>query len=177
MGVKSIRTWLGLDSNETSGHAPLRELVDALDGIDPDRARHCARFAYLLGRVAHADHDVSAAETRAMEELVMREGGLTADEAMLIVSLARSNQLLFGGTADYIVAQEFEKAATYAEKLALAGCLFSVASADEAISMEEETEIHRILNQLRIQPADLTALRLANRKYLPGLAKKPSSDP
>jgi hypothetical protein len=35
--------------------------------------------------------------------------------------------------------------------------------------MAEETEIHRILNQLKIQPADLTALRIAHRSHLPGL--------
>ena len=35
--------------------------------------------------------------------------------------------------------------------------------------MAEETEIHRILNQLKIQPTDLTALRVAHRSHLPGL--------
>jgi hypothetical protein len=35
--------------------------------------------------------------------------------------------------------------------------------------MAEETEIHRIVNVLRIQPADLTALRLEHRRVLPGM--------
>ena len=66
-------------------------------------------------------------------------------------------------------AQEFAEAASYEEKLSLARCLFAVASTDEAITMPEETEIHRIVNQLRIQPQDLTALRLQHRAFLPGL--------
>lgn len=175
--MKSIRSWLGLEpvgADPKVGpyieHAPLRELVEALDRLEPDRARHLARFAYLLGRVAHADRRVSPEETRAMETLVIEEGQLSPDQAMLVVSLAKTSNLLFGGTADYIVAQEFAETATYDEKLALARCLFSVASVDETISMAEETEIHRITNQLRIQPQDLTALRLQHRRFLPGLS-------
>jgi len=105
-----------------------------------------------------------------MEALVMEQGGLDAGVAVLVVSLAKSSNLLFGGTADYLVAQEFADAASYDEKLALARCLFAVASTDASISMAEETEIHRITNQLRIQPQDLTALRIQHRRFLPGLS-------
>jgi uncharacterized tellurite resistance protein B-like protein len=169
--VKSIRSWLGLEDApaEATGASPLRQLVEALDRLEPDRARHLARFAYLLGRVAHADRHVSAEETQTMEALVTEEGQLTADQAMLVVSLAKTSNLLFGGTADFIVAQEFADHATYAEKLALVRCLFAVSATDQAISMAEEAEIHRIANQLRIDPNDLIALRVAHRKYLPGL--------
>jgi uncharacterized tellurite resistance protein B-like protein len=129
-----------------------------------------ARFAYLLGRVAHADRHVSAEETRAMESLVRDEGRIDPELAVLVVGLAKSSNLLFGGTADYLVAQEFAEAASYDEKLALARCLFAVAATDESISMAEEAEIHRIMNQLRIQPQDLTTLRVEHRKFLPGLS-------
>jgi len=141
--------------------------------LDPPRARHLARFAYLLGRVADADQHVSAAETAAMERLVLEEGKLSQDQAVLVVSLAKTSHLLFGGTADFEVAREFADSATYEEKLALARCLFAVAATEGSISMAEETEIHRILNQLKIQPPDLTALRVAHWKHLPGLTKPP----
>lgn len=170
MPIKALRSWLGLDRVDEPDHAPLRELLDALDRLEPGRARHLARFAYLLGRVAHADRHVSAKETRAMEALVMEEGHLSLEQAMLVVGLAKTSNLLFGGTADYLVAQEFAENATYGEKLGLVGCLFAISATDQAISVAEETEIHRIANQLRIDPADLTALRLAHRRHLPGLA-------
>jgi uncharacterized tellurite resistance protein B-like protein len=171
MALSTLRSWLGLNRLQTIERAPLRELVDALDRLEPDRARYLARFAYLLGRVAHADRHVSADETRAMEQLVMKEGALTADQAMLVVTLAKSSNVLFGGTADFQVAQEFAEAATYAEKLALARCLFAVASTDQSISMAEETEIHRIMNQLKIEPPDLIALRVEHRPFLPGVQR------
>ena len=169
MPLTTLLSWLGLNRLETVEHAPLRELVEALDRVEPARARHLARFAYLLGRVAHADREVSADETQAMERLVREEGELTADQAMLVVSLAKSSNVLFGGTADFQVAQEFAETAAYPEKLALARCLFAVAATDRSISMAEETEIHRITNQLKIQPADLTALRVQHKSSLPGL--------
>jgi uncharacterized tellurite resistance protein B-like protein len=170
MPVAKLKAWLGLDRTDTSAFAPLRDVVDALDRLDPTRARHLARFAYLLGRIAHADRHVSAEETRAMEALVRDEGRIEPELAVLVMGLAKSSNLLFGGTADYLVAQEFAEAASYDEKLALARCLFAVAATDESISMAEEAEIHRILNQLRIQPHDLTALRVEHRKFLPGLS-------
>ena len=67
----SIWSWLGLATRESQEHSsPLRDVVSALDQLEPDRARHLARFAYLLGRVAHADQHASASETAAMERLV-----------------------------------------------------------------------------------------------------------
>jgi uncharacterized tellurite resistance protein B-like protein len=173
MPLNTLLSWLGLNRTTAPEHAPLRELVEALDRLEPERARHLARFAYLLGRVAHADQRVTAEETRAMERLVMDEGRLTTDQAVLVVALAKTSNALFGGTADFQVAQEFAETATYEEKLALARCLFAIAATDESISMAEETEIHRITNQLKIQPPDLTALRVEHRRYLPGVNRKP----
>jgi uncharacterized tellurite resistance protein B-like protein len=172
MSVRSLLSWLGVDGSSHAQEAtPLRELVETLDRLDPARARYLARFAYLLGRVAHADRHVSPEETRAMEALVVREGGLTPDQATVVVGLAKTSNLLFGGTADYQVALEFADAATYEEKMSLGRCLFAVASSDQQISMAEETEIHRILNQLRILPEDLTKLRVEHGRYLPGRSR------
>jgi uncharacterized tellurite resistance protein B-like protein len=168
----TIWSWLGLGPREPQESSVLRDVVGALERLEPDRARYVARFAYLLGRVAHADQQASTEETSVMERLVRDQGGLTSEQAMLVVSLAKTSNLLFGGTADFEVARDFAASASYEEKLSLARCLFAVAASEDAISMAEETEIHRILNQLKIQPSDLTALRVANRAHLPGLTPK-----
>ena len=172
MSLRQLLSWLGVDeARDARESTPLRELVETLDRLEPARARHLARFAYLLGRIAHADRHVSPEETRAMEALVVSEGGLTPDQATVVIGLAKTSNLLFGGTADYQVAQEFAGGATYEEKMSLGRCLFAVASSDHQISMAEETEIHRILNQLRILPEDLTKLRVEHGQYLPGRAR------
>ncbi|HXW06954.1 MAG TPA: TerB family tellurite resistance protein [Vicinamibacterales bacterium] len=171
MPLKSIRAWLGVDRPGQDEFAPLRETLDALDHLEPDRARYLGAFAYLLGRVAHADLHVSQDETRAMEALVREHGGLPHDQAIIVVQLAKTSNRLFGGTANFIVAREFSSLATYDQKLALMRCLFEVSATDAAISTAEEAEIHRIANELRIQPPDLLALRVAHRRHLPGMPR------
>ena len=172
MVLKSIRSWLRLDAPESQEFAPLRETLDALDTLEPARARYLAAFAYLLGRIAHADNNVSAEETRAMEALVQEQGQLSADQAMVIVQLAKTSNRLFGGTANFLIAREFSELATYEQKLALMRCLFAVSSSDEAISTAEEGELHRIAKELRIDHPDLLALRIAHQRHLPGMKRE-----
>ena len=105
----SLRNWLGLDKPEQTDVAPLRDTLDALDHMEPERARFLAAFAYLLGRVAHADRHVSPEEVAAMEAAVRDEGQLSPDQAIVVVQLAKTSNLLFGGTADFLVAREFAR--------------------------------------------------------------------
>ncbi len=171
--VKSLlRSWLGADREGTTGeHRALRDLLDALDQIEPARARYLARFSYLLGRVAHADQQVSAEETRMMEDLLQREGHIPADQAILVVGLAKSSNLLFGGTDNFLVARDFAAEASQEQKMSLLRCLFAVSSAERDISIEEEREIQRIARELRVEPSDLLPLRLEFRRHLPGLSR------
>jgi uncharacterized tellurite resistance protein B-like protein len=172
MPLKSIRAWLGLDKPDSPESAPLRETLDALDHLEPERARYLAGFAYLLGRVAHADQHVSPEETQTMEALLIDQGDLTREQAMLVVQLAKTSNLLFGGTANFLVAREFSASATYEQKLALMRCLFAVSATDTSISTSEEGEIHRIATELRIDRPDLLRLRVAHRRHLPGVSRE-----
>ena len=168
--LKSIQAWLGIaGSAPATEPAPLRDLVNALDRLDPARAQYLARFAYLLGRVARADEQITGEETRAMESLLAEHGGLAADQAMLVVSLAKATNQMFGVSADFAITQEFTDAASYEERLALARCLFAVAASDARISTAEEAELHRITNHLRIERPDLTTIRLQYKRALPGI--------
>lgn len=171
MPLKALRTWLRVDEPKEE-FAPLRETLHALDQLEPDRARFLASFAYLLGRVAHADQQVSAEETAAMEALVTDEGQLSRDQAMVVVQLAKTSNLLFGGTANFLVAREFSSLASYEQKLALMRCLFAVSATDDSISLAEEAEIHRIAKELGIQQPDLVALRVSHKRYLPGVSDR-----
>lgn len=170
LGITSIRSWLGIGRAEAHEPAPLRETIDALERLEPERARWLAAFAYLLGRVASADQNVSPEETRVMEQMVAAQGRIPADEATLVVQLAKTSNLLFGGTANFIVAREFAERASYDEKLALLRCLFALSTAEAGISLAEESEIHRIAGELKIQREDLVALRVEHRRDLPGLS-------
>ncbi len=170
--MRSIRSWLGLDNTVVEDYGPLRQTLDALDHLEPARAKYLASFAYLLGRIAHADRHVSPEETQLMESLVIEHGQLSADQAAVVVHLAKTNNLLFGGTADFLVAREFSELATYEQKLSLMRCLFALAAGDDSISTAEEGELHRVANELKIDRPDLVALRVAHQRHLPGLSDR-----
>ena len=168
--LKSIHGWLGIsDTAAAPEPAPLRDLVNALDRLEPARAQYLARFAYLLGRVARADEHISDDEIKTMERLLAEEGGLPAEQAMLVVSLAKATNMMFGSSADFAVTQEFTDSTSYEERVALARCLFAVAASDARISTAEEAEVHKITNHLRIERPDLTRLRLQYKRALPGI--------
>jgi len=50
--------------------------------------------------------------------------------------------------------------------------VFALAATDEAISTDEESAIHRIANELRIEPSDLIALRVAHKRHVPGMSRE-----
>ena len=173
MPLETIRAWLGLGAADDETVEPLRETLEALEHLEPGLARYLAAFAYLLSRVALADRVSSQEETRAMKALLEEHGQLTPDQSVLVVDLATKSNVAFGATADFLVAREFSALVTYEQKLALVRCLFVISAADERISTVEESEIHRIANELRIDPPDLTALRVRFSRYLPGLSRPP----
>jgi uncharacterized tellurite resistance protein B-like protein len=164
----SILKWLGLDAPEDAGKDTdaVRRIASALDRIEPARARFIAAFAYLLGRVAYADREVTVEETHAMERIVRERAGLPEEQAVLIVQIAKSQNLLLGGTEDFLVARQFEQMATREEKLGLLDCLFAVSAADRSITVVEDNEISRIAQVLKLEHSDLVRARLAYKDYL-----------
>ncbi len=144
----------------------VRRIVASLDKLDPERARYVAAFAYVLARVALADRVVSEAETRTMERLVSRHGGLPEEQAIIVVQLAKSQTLLFGGTEDFLVTREFDRIASVEQKLALLDCLFAVSSAEGGIATVEDNEIRRIAIELKVPHDDYIRVRVAHRRDL-----------
>ena len=156
-------------SNQSSSSAEtetVRKITEALDRMEPERARYIAAFAYLLGRVARADLNISAEETREMERIVAEKSRIPEEQAIIVVQIAKSQNILFGATENYLVSREFNWMATQEQKLALIDCLFAVAAADESISTVEDNEVSQIADELRIEHPDFIAVRSAYRKYL-----------
>jgi uncharacterized tellurite resistance protein B-like protein len=144
----------------------VRKISQALDQLEPQRAKFIAAFAYLLGRVARADFKISPEEISMMEKIVMRTGGLPEEQAVLVVQIAKTQNILWGGTENYLVSREFKDMASHEEKLALLDCLFAVAAAEESISTVEDNEISQIADELRIEHKDFIGVRSKHRDQL-----------
>jgi uncharacterized tellurite resistance protein B-like protein len=160
----SILEWfrsLGAPDASTHGDTEtVRRIVSELDALEPRRARYLAAFAYVLGRVANADLNISDVETTAMVDLVLRVGHLPEEQAVLVVAIAKSQNQLFGGTENFLVTREFRAVASDSERRELLDCLFEVAAADGAISAEEEAQISQISGQLGLTHAEYVEARL-----------------
>jgi uncharacterized tellurite resistance protein B-like protein len=144
----------------------VRKIVDSLDRLEPERARYLAAFAYVLSRVARADLKVSPEETRAMEATIMEHGRLPEDQAVIVVQIAKNQNLLFGGTENYLVTREFNRISTQEEKLTLLDCLFAVAAAEHSVSVAEDNEIRQIARELGLSHQDFIAVRSRYRDRL-----------
>ena len=154
----------------------VRKIVAQLDGLPEDKARFVASFAFMLSRVAHADLDISDDETRAMEQIVVERGGLPEEQAIIVVQMAKTQNLLFGGTENYLVAKEFNRLATRDQKLSLLHCLFAVGAADDSISATESNVVRQIAEELELDHPDFIAVRSRFREHLSVFQKPDSTD-
>lgn len=137
----------------------IRKIVGALESLEPDRAKQLAAFAFILSRVANADSHISEEETREMERVVMKWGHLPEEQAVLVVQIAKHQNMLFGGTENYIVTREFTRMATPEQKEELLHCLFAVSAADESISTLEEATVAQIAKELGLSHRDQIEIR------------------
>ena len=134
--------------------------MSELDKLDPAVARYLAAFAYVLGRVANADLEISAVETDRMLSLVAEAGQLPAEQALLVVEIAKRQNRLFGGTEDFLVTRELREIANDAQRSRMLDCLFAVAVADGVISVREEDEIRKISIELGFEHPEYIQVRL-----------------
>ncbi len=168
----SILKFLGINAEQfgqksTTGETEtVRKIVQKLDRLPEDQARYIAAFAYLLSRAARADMQVSPEETAVMERIVAKEGGLPEELAPIVVQMAKTQNLLFGSTENYLVTREFERMATREQKLALLECLFAVAAADDNITSDEDNVVKQISSELKLPHSDYIAARLRFKEHL-----------
>jgi uncharacterized tellurite resistance protein B-like protein len=155
-----------------TGSTAIRKITDALGQMEPEKARYVASFAYILGRVANADLNISDEETREMERLVEGMAGLPEEQAILVVQIAKAQNTMFGATDGFSVTEAFSQTATRAQKLALLNCLFAVSSSDHSISQVEDNEVRKISAELRLDHGDFIAARSLYLQHLQVLKKE-----
>ena len=144
----------------------VRRIAAQLERLDEAEAKYLAAFAYVLARIAHADLEVDASETAAMERSVSGLSSLSGAEAALVVQIAVSQARLLGGTENYVVTREFRKVSTKEQRGRLLECLYAVAAADGTISGEESAEIRSIGEELGFTRAEVNSLRARYREHL-----------
>lgn len=174
------RDWLGTGDTGTADRGRtevVARIATALEGLPPDRARVVAAFGYHLGRIAHADHEITAAERETIHSLLAVESGLPPEQVDLLVDLIVHESFVFRGTEDYAVMREFAEIATDEQKVALIRCLFAVSAADAEVVTSEDNEIRRISIALKVGHDEFVAARAAVRSHLAVLRRPGQGGP
>jgi uncharacterized tellurite resistance protein B-like protein len=158
---------LGLGGREDGpvGTETVSAIAEAIEGLEPERARFVAAFAYLLSRVAFADHEVTEDERAMMEQQLSEVGRLGQEQAASAIAVAVHATGRHGATEDYQVVREFRAMADDEERMRLLRCLFTI-SAHHGITASEDNEISRIAGALRIEQRVVAALRAEYRDRL-----------
>jgi uncharacterized tellurite resistance protein B-like protein len=164
----ALRRFLdGAGSGASSGGRPaddrdtatVRRIVGQLEALPLERARFLAAFAYILTRAAAADMDISDVEEQAIEQLVAEQGGLAQAQAVLVAQMARNQELLYGGTEDYLVTRQFKDLASDEQRIALLRCCYLVGAADDTITSAESDVLQEIAHELDIERKAVNAIR------------------
>ena len=147
------------DAQAAGETATVRRIVARLDAMPPDRARLIASAAYTLARAAHADLEISADETAAIELELQRDGALDEATAVLVTQMAKLQAKTVGGTEDYVVTREFKAIATPEQRLDVMRACFAIGAASGTISAEETAVLNQIAGELDIDVASLNEIR------------------
>jgi uncharacterized tellurite resistance protein B-like protein len=168
----SLLEMLGLSRSRTpestggaEGTDTVRRIVSELERLDEGQAKFLAGFAYVLSRVAAADHHISDEETEAMVAILLERGHLPEEQAVLVVEIAKAQHKLFGATEDFLVTREFRAHATDAQRHDLLDCLFAVSAADKSITPDEESQIRQIASELGFDQQAFINARLAYSEH------------
>lgn len=147
----------------------LKQILDELDHMDPEQARYLASFAFILFRVAYVDRHVSDEESQAILTILQKWGDLNESQALLVAQIAKSQNVLFGGTDNYIVTREFKEMSTPEQRGHLLDCLFAVAASDDSISSLESDTIRMITKELGLSHEEFIAARQQFRDKIEAL--------
>ena len=139
--------------------ATVRRIVSELEALPPDRARHLAGFAYILGRAANSDGVTTDEETALMEKIVVEHGKIPEAQAVLVVEIAKQQERLLGGTEDYLVTREWVDGTSLEGRMDLFRCCFLIDAVDGSISAEESAVINEIANELLLDSATIASVR------------------
>ncbi len=152
-------------ANQAGDTGTVQRIVRELKALEPDRARYLAAFAYILGRAANADSEISLEETRKMEESIEQLGQLQQAQAILVVEIVKNQAQLFGSTENFLVTREFKTIATNSQRHELLDCVFAILAADLSITSTEESQARQIASELGFNHREYIEARLAYSQH------------
>ncbi|MCD4749782.1 MAG: TerB family tellurite resistance protein [Thermoanaerobaculales bacterium] len=137
-----------ISPKEASAVATVRGELRRLHAMDPSSAHLLESLAFVLTRVANADHCINDSETLQMEEILMRLAQLPPAQAVLAVEIAKQRTRFVGCSGNYSVSRSLRRQTDPKQRLDLLRSLIEVAVADGDLCDLEVEAIERIAIEL-----------------------------
>jgi uncharacterized tellurite resistance protein B-like protein len=155
------------DATTTAGETEtVRRIVGRLEALPPERARLVASAAYILARAAHADLDITDAETQLIEQQLQERGMLDEPTAVLVAEMARLQARTVGDTEDYVVTREFKAMTTPDQRRAMLKACFAIGAQNGTITAEEAGVINQIARELDLDQDTVNEVRAEYHELL-----------
>lgn len=151
----------GSTSANPAPRETVRHILRELDRLDPSTARYLAALAFILSRVADADHDICEAEVRRIEAILGEEGRLPDEQTMLVAEIAKHRLELADCWVQYRESRDLRPLLDEERRARLLRRLYAVAEADGKLAPEEIGEIRQIAAELGFAGSDLPTLHPA----------------
>lgn len=140
---------------ESTPAAVVRRAIATLNSLDPETAAHLGAVAFVLMRVARADGHVSIDERLRMEEILVRDAGVTAEHAALVTEIARHRAALADCGIAYSISRSLRKTGSGPQRRSIVRLLLKVADADGVFAPVEQDEIAQLAGELGIDGDEL----------------------
>jgi uncharacterized tellurite resistance protein B-like protein len=162
-----LSRFLGSANRATASSDPesVQILLEKLAPLSEDKARELACFAYVLGRVASADQEITESERVSIRGLLQDKGHLSLEQADLVAEVALNEARHKGGTQDYLITRQLREILSKERREEILDCLLAVAAADGVIVTSEEDELKKIATQLGFETSEFFAALGRYREY------------
>ena len=128
--------------------AGIRQALARLDSLDREPADYLKTLAFVMYRVAAADRNVSEAEIRRMESILVEHASLSSPEAVLTVEIARHCREMADCAVSYNASRHLRARLSADDRRRLHSFLDSVAEADGQVRQTEKDAIRQISTEL-----------------------------
>jgi uncharacterized tellurite resistance protein B-like protein len=158
-----LRRLLGINKHDERDRTRLgtlfAEIAPLVEGHTEDEIRLITGCAGLLGTVAYADMDMSAAERDKIGSILTEYLHLSPRQVAAIQKLITNHRIQLFALEDHVYPRLINAVTDRAQRMDLLRLLFALAAADRAISSDEEATLRTVAEGLQLRHRDYVTVR------------------
>jgi uncharacterized tellurite resistance protein B-like protein len=134
-------------------------MEELLSGYAENDIKYVTGFAGLLGKVAYADMEISDDEIAKMRSVLGTTLRLQASQVESIINMLQKHSVQLFSIEDYRYVRMMNQVCDKEQKTELIEAMFAVASADDAVSSEEDSAIYVVSKGIGLSHKEFVTVR------------------